>query len=394
MSSISVIARQELRLVLQDRSALLWMLLLPILFATFFGLAGGGSQTGDGQVHLTLIDEDRGPVATALRQELTDERLLLVELEPAAKATTEDKIRTLVLPQDLSAKVLAGEQVTVRLEKDLGTSEQAALVAQARIVAAISRVIARLVEARTIQGGADGSNDDTADSPIDGTVFTATARPPDLVTVETRFAGEARMIPGGFAQAVPGNVVMFVLLLTLTYGAASVTSDRVNRRLHRLLTTPISHRELVAGKTLGRFAVAAMQITLLILVAAVGNQIFDLGLANLGSVYVLLLIYALAVAPLGILIGSFFRDPDRASNVGVLLTLAMASLGGCWWPLEIVSEPLKKVAHLFPTGWAMTALHQLISFGRDLTDITVPILVLLAMGLAATFAAARVLRVE
>lgn len=386
MSSIATIARQELRLVLQDRSALFWMLLMPILFATFFGLTSSSSQQGDGQVYLTLIDEDRGPVASALRQELSDERLKLVEIEASEKATTEDKIRTLVLPAGLSDKVLAGEQVTLRLEKDPGTSEQAALVAQARIIAAISRVIARLVEAHGVQGGGDG--------PLDGAVFTASARPPDLITVETRYAGQANIIPGGFAQSVPGNLVMFVLLVTVTYGAGSLTSDRINRRLHRLLTTPTSHRELVAGKTLGRFFVAALQITVLVVVAAVGNRFFELGLGNLGSVYVLLLIYGLAVAPLGVLIGCFFRDPDRASNVGVLLTLAMASLGGCWWPLEIVSEPLKIVAHCFPTGWTMTALHQLISFGRGLGDIMVPILVLAAMGLATVVAAARLLRVE
>jgi hypothetical protein len=39
------LARLDLRLTLADRSAALWMFIMPIVFATFFGLVmGGGSD--------------------------------------------------------------------------------------------------------------------------------------------------------------------------------------------------------------------------------------------------------------------------------------------------------------------------------------------------------------
>jgi ABC-type multidrug transport system permease subunit len=46
------------------------------------------------------------------------------------------------------------------------------------------------------------------------------------------------------------------------------------------------------------------------------------------------------------------------------------------------------MAHCVPAGWAMEALHQLISFGGTLRDAAKPIVVLAAFGAAASCLAA------
>jgi ABC-2 type transport system permease protein len=74
--------------------------------------------------------------------------------------------------------------------------------------------------------------------------------------------------------------------------------------------------------------------------------------------------------------------------------MAMAALGGCWWPLEIVSKPLQTFALLMPSGWAMKALHETISFGRGLDGVAVPVAVLLGFGVVFTVVAAKSLRLE
>jgi len=70
----------------------------------------------------------------------------------------------------------------------------------------------------------------------------------------------------------------------------------------------------------------------------------------------------------------------------------MAALGGCWWPLEIVPDFVKRLAHLVPTGWAMDALHQLITFGGGFAKAKGAIGVLFLFGLAANFTAAKCFR--
>lgn len=387
MRSISAIALHDLRLVLSDRSAVVWFLLMPIAFATFFGvvLGGGDSSPTDARAALTVVDEDKGPVARLLLEELESERLVLTHIEPAAKETTPDKVRTLVIPAGLSAAVLAGEQATLRLEKDPGTSVDAALVAQARIAAAITAVLGRLVVVgEGLEPGA----------PMTPEVLAASGRTPDLVLVESRFAGEARVIPGGFAQSIPGNAVMFVMLISLTYGAASIAGERDGGQLRRLATTPVSDMEIIMGKILGRIAVAWIQVTVLMLVAVFGSLVFGIAIGDKPAVtWIVLLVYSLAVAPLGVAFGARFTDPDRAASMGVIVTMVMAAFGGCWWPLEVVSKPLQALALAFPTGWAMKALHGTISFGQGLDGIALPLAVLAAFGAGFSILAVRSLRI-
>jgi len=121
MGPVVAIARHDLRLVLADRGAVMWMFLLPVVFATFFGLVmSGGSNPADARTTLTVVDADGGPIARMLIGELESEELALSFVDPESKDATLHKVRTLVLPAGLSDAVLAGTPTTVTLEKDPG----------------------------------------------------------------------------------------------------------------------------------------------------------------------------------------------------------------------------------------------------------------------------------
>ena len=381
------LARLDLWLTLADRSAALWMFIMPVVFATFFGLVmGGGSDPTTSQVKLTVVDEDRGELARMLVSDLVSARLAIAEIPPEAKDSTPDKTRTLVIPKGFTGRVLAGEQVTLRLERDPDSNAEASLAAQARIAGAIARLIGRLVEAQAASG---------SDEPAELAAVLATAGAVDLVTVEPRYAGKARVAPGGLAHSVPGNTVMFVMLVALTYGAGSISAERQSGMLRRIATCPVSRTDIIVGKIIGRMAVATVQVTVLVLVCLLGARFFGEGLGGRPlEVWAILIVFGAAVAPLGVAVGGFVRDPDRAASVGVMATMGMAALGGCWWPIEVVSPALQKLAMLFPTGWAMRALHGVISFGESLPGVAVPIAVLALYGLAFAAIAARVLRAD
>ncbi len=385
--NIVVIALHDLRLTFTDRAALIWMLLLPIVFAAFFGVITGGSGSpADAVASLTVVDHDRSVVSRTLIEELAGEGVEINELTPDERATAEAQVRTLVIPAGFGDGVLAGAQQTLRLEKDPDTSPEAALVAQARILAAAARVIGRLVEA------ASGLERDVVIPPE---LFAAVDRPVDAVRVETTVAGRATVVPDGFAQSIPGMAVMFVMLIALTYGSASVAAERTGGTLRRLATAPVSRTEIIGGKIVGRFLVAALQILLLMTVGIVASRTGEIFIGDHPiQMAVVLLLFAATVAPLGVALGGWISDPDRAASIGVILTMVMAALGGCWWPLEVVSKPLKTVAMCFPTGWAMQALHGLISFGQGLAELRWPLTALAGFALLFWIVASRSLRID
>ena len=256
MKSIAVIARNDLRLTLTDRGAVMWMFFLPIVFAAFFGIVmSGSSSPADATASLVVVDLDGSVVSEALVNGLEGEGVVVTRLTPEDRATTEGIVRALVIPDGFGRGLLAGERQTLRLEKKADASAEAALVAQARIIAAMSRLVGRLVEA---------SADIDDEGAISAAVFSAVDVPADLVSVTTRVAGGAAEIPSGFAQSYPGMAVMFVMLVALTYGAASVSSERESGNLRRLVTAPVSRSEIVAGKIAGRLVVSAAQITVLV----------------------------------------------------------------------------------------------------------------------------------
>jgi len=387
MRNTIAIALHDLRLTFNDRGAVVWMFLLPIVFATFFGLVmGAGSSPADATASLAVVDLDDSVVSGALIEDLAGEGVSVTKLTPEERSTNEDIVRTLVIPEGFGEQVLAGKQQTLRLEKEPDTSAEAALVAQARVVAAIARTIGRLVVASA----------DVADgAAIPEDFFTAIDVSPDLVTVETRLAGRATEIPGGFAQSIPGNAVMFVMLIALTYGAASISAERISGNLRRLATAPVSRAEIVAGKIGGRFVVSFFQITILVIVGLIAHWTFGIFIGDHPfQLWLVLLLFAAVVAPLGVAIGGWIHDPDRAASTGVILTMVMAAFGGCWWPLEVVSKPLRMVALAFPTGWAMRTLRGVISFGQTLGEMGTNLMVLAGFAVVFGFLASRSLRVD
>jgi ABC-2 type transport system permease protein len=82
---------------------------------------------------------------------------------------------------------------------------------------------------------------------------------------------------------------------------------------------------------------------------------------------------------LGLLLASFFTSLEKANAVGVITALVLAALGGCWWPLEFISAPMRTAAMFLPTGLMMGALGDFIAYGKDAVFPTLNFFGLLAM---------------
>ena len=188
---------------------------------------------------------------------------------------------------------------------------------------------------------------------------------------------------------------MFVLLVSLVYGGASISSERHSGLLRRLVTSPLSRGEIVAGKILGRCIIAGLQVSVLIGAAALAGLWVDLDLGgNLVAIWGVLLVYGACVAPLGVTLGAWFTDRDRAANLGVMAAMAMAAFGGCWWPLEIMPRGAQILGGFFPTFWAMKALHGVVTFGGGIDAIVLPAGVLLVFGIVFAWLGARTMKVS
>ena len=378
MSPVLRLAINDLRLTARDRWSFFWMLVLPLAMMWLFGQGGGGA--GAARVGLTLFDRDGGWVARAFVTELREGNIDLKAAAPGDAGARVKAIRSLTLPAGFTDGVLAGRQQVLRLEKDKKANEDYSRAAEVLIVRAIARTLALLVEMNET-GGLEAPDPEAA--------FTALRARPPIVGLQVTTAGQGHPVPSGMAQSVPGMLTMIVLMMTIIYGGVFLTLEKRNGMLRRQAGLPLSPWELFAGKLGGRLLVAGVQVAILLLA---GRFLFgvDFGRAPLGLL-VLLASYAFAVAGIATFAGAVLRTPEQASAIGWLASMVMAAMGGCWWPSEIVPRWLWSASHVFPTAWAMDALHALISFGRGADAVLLPSAVLLLFGLVFAALGARAL---
>jgi ABC-2 type transport system permease protein len=292
--------------------------------------------------------------------------------EPAA--------RTIRIPTNFTSQVLNGEQSKVGFYKRDGSAEGDAAIIEVRLVRALIAMNSHLLEAAT---------QTNAPSTITEDQLRVAMAHPNPVTLNSKFAGR-KPVPSGFNFSLPGNLVMYLMLNLMIFGGASMAAERRNGVIRRLMVHPVTKLELVMGKIYGLILLGAVQIVFFL---AVGKFALGVNLgANLPAVGLTLLILGWVGASIGVLVGSVFAAEDRVTGICVLAGLLMGALGGCWWPLEIAPPALQKIALCLPTGWALAALHQLISFGSGFSAIFLPLGVLAAFGGTANLLAARFFR--
>ena len=278
----------------------------------------------------------------------------------------ESAVRVIRIPADFTSKVLSREQSKVQFLKRDASGEADAALIEVRLVRALIAMNGHLLEAAT------ATNEPGT---ISETKLREIMAAPNPVSLNARFAGR-KPVPSGFNFSLPGNLVMFLMMNLLIFGGAIVSAERRNGVIKRLMACPVTRLELVMGKIYGLMLLGSVQILFFL---AAGRFLFHVNLGvNLPAVTLTLILLAWVGGSLGVLVGSLVAAPDRVNGICVLASLLMAALGGCWWPLEIGPRALKIVALCVPTGWALQALHQLISFGSDFSAVLTPLAVLAA----------------
>ncbi|MFH1743110.1 MAG: ABC transporter permease [bacterium] len=377
------IALLNLKLVVADRTAVCWMLLMPLVFTYVFGMAYRPRRPQDSWV--PVANFDGGRMSQFLINQLKSPGFNITLLSPEQRDDFDNRPHTLVIPEGFTDKVLAGEKGELYLVLPGETiNSSRSMSVGVHLFEILGKVLPGMVRVQfmdRIKSGLDPWED------LEKEVSQELQ-----VKVEVRNASNVTVPPSGFSFTSVSYLVLFVLINTVIYGGVSLAEERRGGQFRRLVTSPVSRMEILSGMVLGRWFVGMAQIFLLV---AVTFFLFHINWgANPAGLVLVVSAFAFACASLGMLIGSRVKGADQAILLGVVGGNVMGALGGCWFPIEMMPENMRYIAYCFPTGWALDALHGVVSWNHGTLDILPEILMLLLFGLVFLTLAVRALKWE
>ncbi len=359
------LARKDLRFLFREWGTWFWAFLMPVVFFYFIGTITGrmaGPPVAEGIGIFT--GKDAGFLADEFIHRLEGAGYSIDRLEPGNYGRYG---RWLTIPAGFTKSILAGEQSTISFSR-IGTGLNADYD-EIKIKRAAYEVLADLVAAVKQTGNASPES------------FRKVQSIPHKLKLEVKPAGKRKTVPLGFQQAVPGTIVQFILLMMFTTGGISLYQERMRGILRRLASSPLSRTSVVLGKALSRMAVGVLQIAFAMIAGTVLFKV-DWGPHVVTVVIVLCIYTALAVLG-GMLLGNYGKSEGQIAAIGIIFSNALAAIGGCWWPIEITPLWAQKASLFLPTGWAMGAMHRLVSFGDSPLSVLPHALALLAVAVCA-----------
>jgi ABC-2 type transport system permease protein len=371
---IVAVARKTLRGLKHDRRTVGFLVFMPLFMITIFGYTFGGSLE---DVSVVVVNLDRGSgdvsVSQAVLEELEAggvlrmERVVTYDYDQGGNL---DEAGPEALVQEAVGEVEAGEA-------------WAAIVFGGNFTADVLRSIEDIGSVPagppgTIDIHIDASNTNIAQAimnevrlTVQEVVVTEYNVLPPITVSEERVYGEGSEFIDFFAPGVMGLAAMMV---TFMLSIISFVHERTTGTLDRLLTTPVTEGEIVAGYALALGLVALIQSTVILTTAVALFQVQIEG----SPLLVLLIIFVLGAGNqgLGFLLSSNAKSEFQAIQFMPLILFPSILLAGVFWPIEAVPDLLRPVSYFVPLTYAVDACRSVMIRGWGVADVWLQLVVL------------------
>jgi ABC-2 type transport system permease protein len=360
------IAATNLRRLTRDRTGMFFVFVFPFLIILAVGAAFGSGFTP----RLGVVADGSGVLIEdlAARLEATGglEVRSIADAEALRTAVERGEIEGgLVIPADYDARIREGATLSLEyLARATGAGQELRMAAAA------------VVDEQSIQiSAARFAVDEGAAAGFDQGLDRAEALAQDLprVRVASSIAGGGSDI-GGFDTGAAQSLVLFIFVTSLSASSMLIETRRLGVT-RRMLASPTTLRTILAGETLGRYAIALLQGVLIVVGSAL---LFRVHWGDPITTGLVVLLLALAATGAAMVMGSILRDAAQAGSVGVFLGLVLAALGGCMVPLDIFPPVMNTIAHITPHAWAIESLTASITTGAGPAEVGLELSVLAA----------------
>jgi ABC-2 type transport system permease protein len=421
-TAIRALVRNDLRLYVADRRAVIVSVLVPILIAAFFGYIFGGTGRNDdqGKIPIAVVDEDQTSVSRAITADLAADPLLQVSALDRAAAREQVKagkqnaaavfpkgfgeqttqslfsgrdkpqVELLVDPsQTMGARVIEGllaqysmqeiskeafngslgrEAIDRNLEQ-LDQLEQTPLRADVKTLLGAARRLNEQIQSGA--AGTQGAGAGTGEQRNFGLSIPYTvASTPVTARDKTPYNSYAHSFAGMSVQGILFGGIEAGVLLLLT---------RQRGIWQRLRSAPLSRGEFMLARALATTLISVFQIAVIYLVAVL---VFHVRIEGSWPGFIAVSIsFCLLNAAFGLMLATLGGSASTTRGLAMMATLLLVMIGGAWEPAFVFPHWLQNASRYTPTRWAMDGLDGATWRGLPFDAAVLPTVVLMGSAL-------------
>lgn len=418
MGIIFTLAGKDLRILLRDKSSLFWVMFFPLLIALFFGSVFSGGSGGMSGMTIAVIDEDNTDFSAKYIEQL--DIMESLNVRPMALDSAVQKVRTGKLTAYVRLKPGFGEHRGLfsqepLVEVGIDPSRRAesgylqGMLTQAGFavlyeyfgnVAAIQKEIARIDADSSAWQGVSAEQRDlfksffgnlgnimqtmehqpaAADTSGGDTTAAAASLAPDLFAVDIIPVIKDDIGPRSAFEITFPSALLWALIGVAATFAVSIVRERTAGTFLRLRLAPISRFHIIGGKGLACFTTS---LTVCIILLAIGYVVFNVRVTNVAILIMGLLATAFCFVGLTMVISVLGKTEESVGGAawGILLVAAMT--GGGMMPVFFMPKWLLTISHFSPVKWGILAIEGGIWRNMSLSEMALPVGVLLGIGAA------------
>jgi len=362
MNNILTITRNMVKRTIGTRRGLISYILLPaIVLAGLISLTSGSSESQSVVLYTNL---DQGRAGEHVLAELTrtgDYKLVPMVDEAALKnAVIEQKgISAILIPDLYSEDLLEGKFPQVSIYELKAT--EASIMFKMKMTE-----IADRLEETTAMVASKVPTPEAREKQLD--VLLQKVEQHNVGSIRTDY----NLYPKMGLTTVTGFTLLFLMGL-VTSSVTLIMDDRRQRTMLRMFSAPVRSSEIAIGNFLGSFTVGIIQIVVMLMI---GKWVlrYDYGLPMF-TYFLILAAFMLVSMGIASTVAGMIRNPNNAGMLNMLILTPTSMLGGCFWPISIMPDYMKKAANFVPQKWAIEAVD-IASTGGSWTELWLPFAIL------------------
>jgi ABC-2 type transport system permease protein len=354
---LKAVAKKELLHIVRDARSLYLALALPLVMLLLFGYA----LTLDVDHILTYVyDQDRTPESRELIDQFRGSRYFQIlgtvnDYKTIDRAVDKSTILLgIVIPNDYSRHLLAGQETDVQLLID-GSDSNTAGIALGYAQAVVQSYAAQLRSDMQVRRG--------------GQPLRAPVEPRIRVWYNSDLKSKNFIVPGLIAVTM---MIIAAMLSSLT-----IAREWENGTMEQLLSTPVRPTELVLGKLIAYFALGLADMFISIIVGVFIFQVPFRG--NALFLFFTSCLFLFGALSWGIFVSTTARTQLQAYQMGMLSSfLPGYMLSGFVYSITNMPKVIQLISYIFPARYFVTILNGVFLKGIGIRFLWVEVLMLAA----------------